>query len=190
MSVFKKLEWKVGPPAPRVVTLLWVLVAMSSVIGACAKSLPLSGQPAADAQSPMPFRCRDGGTAPSKGTLTYNLSGPTTGFEPSTLCLAPGGELTLSNFVDRDITVCFSRELPDGEQSEENPFEDGDPRRSIPRGDSHPKLRGDVEGRLYHFRLNTPEGGCTPNTGPGNQGMSGTLEVGTGGPHWPPPKER
>lgn len=174
---------RVGGPTLRRVAMLCALSAWVCLLGACPDRQPSTAQHQA---APRESLCTLPGKSPSDGGLiTYSPDGG--GFDNTSLCVAPKSRVTFkNNDPANELTICFHR--LDSEKN--SPFDDEETHVTVPADGgtlsktTHPyKLKKS----LHQFRK-SEDGGCDwSDGGDSHGGMSGTLEVGSGGGHELPP---
>jgi hypothetical protein len=180
MRMFEPSKWKVGQPTLRVVVVLFVLGAASSVIGACVSSQPLPERQEAVTRLGTQSCDREAGEV----TLAYDSASGT--FNPDHLCMKKGAWLVLRADVDNEITLCFSKKHSGGGWENKGPFEGENPLFKFSMRDSQALRRKQVLNVDATYRVTSSrDGTCPPRAGTGDddhfpQAMSGTLEVGTG----------
>jgi hypothetical protein len=180
MRLFKMPAWKVGPPTPRVLALLLAPVAMSHVIGACAKrQSPEVRLEESLAKGP---KCSEPHDHPQRqGSLTLLEGGR---LEPEHLCLKAGALLDIASLDSKPRTVCFSRQAPGDTVS---PFEGDVVAIRVDSGKNGSKTIKQDPRAAGRYDITVLDGvdvpceGGTEGHGPGTG--NGTLEVASGNPN-------
>jgi hypothetical protein len=180
MRWFKMPAWKVGPPTLRVLALLLAPVAMSHVIGACAKRQPPDVRReealAKGTQCPEPDD-----QSPHKGSLTLLDGGL---LEPEHLCLQTGDSLDIESLDPRPRTVCFTRQAPGNKDS---PFKGDEVAIRVTSGRNESRTIKQDQRAAGRYDITVLDGVDVPCEG-GTEGHglgtgNGTLEVASGNPN-------